>query len=134
MKELGSNAELKAKELHDAKVAEQNKMVHCTASDHAKDIEANPEIAIRVPDALKEYQMEHGSQEEEVSQIAILMVSGGQQYWKEHKYSRWQMTEIASSDPSLTNWIMIMELGTNTFVIKSPTSFAEMVTSSRIYF
>ncbi len=61
MKELGSNAELKAKELHDAEVAEQNKMVHGTASNRAKDIEANPEIAVRVPDALEEYQMEHGS-------------------------------------------------------------------------
>ncbi len=67
LKELGSNAELKANELHDAKVAEQNKMVHGTASDYAKGIEANPEIAIRVPDALKEYQMEHGSKEKEMS-------------------------------------------------------------------
>jgi hypothetical protein len=67
LKELGSNAKLKAKELHDAKVAEQNKMVYGTASDRAKDIEANPEIAVRVPDALEEYQMEHGSQEEEMS-------------------------------------------------------------------
>jgi hypothetical protein len=49
LKELGSNAKLKAKELHDAKVAEQNKMIHGTASDRAKDIEANPEIAVRVP-------------------------------------------------------------------------------------
>ncbi len=67
LKELGSNAELKAKELHDAEVAEQNKMVHGTASNRTEDIEANPEIAIRVPGALKDYQMEHGSQEEEMS-------------------------------------------------------------------
>ncbi len=31
LKELGSNAELKAKELYDVKVAEQNKMDHGTA-------------------------------------------------------------------------------------------------------
>jgi hypothetical protein len=67
LKKLGSNAKLKAKKLHDAKVAEQNKIVHGTASNPAMDIEANPEIAVRVPDALKEYQMEHGSQEKEMS-------------------------------------------------------------------
>jgi hypothetical protein len=46
LKELGSNAKLKAKELQDVKVAEQNKMDHGTVSNRTKEMDTNPKIAI----------------------------------------------------------------------------------------
>jgi hypothetical protein len=49
LKELGRNAKLKAKELHDVKVAEQTKMDYGTVSNHTKEMDTNPEIAITEP-------------------------------------------------------------------------------------
>ncbi len=68
LKELGSNAKLEAKELHDVKVAEQNKMDHGTASNRTKEMDTNPEIAITEPEVPAEHQMEHEPQEEDMSQ------------------------------------------------------------------
>jgi hypothetical protein len=68
LKELGSNAELEAKELHDVKVAEQNKMDHGTVSNHTEEMETNPEIAITEPEVPAEHQMEHEPQKEDMSQ------------------------------------------------------------------
>jgi hypothetical protein len=68
-KELGSsNAKLEAKELHDVKVAEQNKMGHGTVSNRTKEMDTNPEIAITEPEVPTEHQMEHEPQEEDMSQ------------------------------------------------------------------
>jgi hypothetical protein len=68
LKELGSNARLEVKELHDVKVAEQNKMDHGTVSKRTKEIDTNPENAITEPEVPTEHQMEHESQEEDMSQ------------------------------------------------------------------
>jgi hypothetical protein len=68
LKELGSNAKLEAKELHDVKVAEQNKMDHGTVSNHTEETNTNPEIAITEPEVPAEHQMEHEPQEEDMSQ------------------------------------------------------------------
>jgi hypothetical protein len=68
LKELGSNAKLEAKELHDVEVAEQNQMDHGTVSNCTKEMDTNPEIAITEPEVPTEHQMEHEPQEEDMSQ------------------------------------------------------------------
>ncbi len=68
LKELGSNAELEAKELHNVEVAEQNEMDHGTVSDHTEEMETKPEIAITEPEVPAEHQMKHEPQEEDMSQ------------------------------------------------------------------
>jgi hypothetical protein len=68
LKELGSNAKLKAKELHDVEVAEQNKMDHGTVSNCTKEMDTNPEISITELEVPVEHQMEHEPQEENMSQ------------------------------------------------------------------
>ncbi len=68
LKELGSNAKLKAKELHDVKVAEHNKMDHGTVSNCTEEMDTNPEVAVTDQEVPAEHQMEHEPQEEDMSQ------------------------------------------------------------------
>jgi hypothetical protein len=68
LKELGSNAKLKAKELHNVEVAEQNKIDHGTVSNRTKEMDTNPEISLTDPEVPAEHQMEHEPQEEDISQ------------------------------------------------------------------
>ncbi len=59
LKELGSNAKLEAKELHDVKVAEKNKMDHGPVSNRTKEMDTNPGITFTEPEVPTEHQMEH---------------------------------------------------------------------------